>query len=201
MSPRPDVSEERRDQILEAASEVFVERGFHKARMDDIAKKSNLSKGSLYWYFKNKDAIVIELFNRIFSREVHELESLAQPSSPATDRLLAYTDKVIEDINRLTKFAPIAYEFLSLAFRSKYLQDAFKDYLKEHMDILVPIIQQGIESGEFRNIDPENAAITVGAIFEGTLALWVYDTDLVIPEQHIRTGIQYLLSGFKEFKS
>jgi AcrR family transcriptional regulator len=197
MSPRPDVSEERKDQIIDAASEVFTEKGFQKARMDDIAEKSGLSKGALYWYFKSKDDIVIGIFDRIFSREARDLETLVSSADTASDRLLQYTERVTQDVKRLLRFAPITYEFLSLAFRNRYLQKAFKHYLKEHMDILVPIIQEGIDSGEFRAVDPEEAAIAVGAIFEGTLALWVYDNELVKPDYHIQTGIQFLIESFK----
>ncbi|HET7081061.1 MAG TPA: helix-turn-helix domain-containing protein, partial [Chloroflexia bacterium] len=57
MSPRPDVSEERKNQILDAAAAVFSRLGFHEARMDDIVRESGLSKGTLYWYFTSKDAI------------------------------------------------------------------------------------------------------------------------------------------------
>jgi len=55
MSPRPDVSEERKNQILDAAGKVFARLGFQKTRMDDIVEESGLSKGTLYWYFKSKD--------------------------------------------------------------------------------------------------------------------------------------------------
>lgn len=195
MSPRPDVSEERTDQILDGASEVFVEKGFQKARMDDIAEKSGLSKGALYWYFKSKDEIVIGIFERLFSREAQDLESLIEIKETASNRLLRYTERVIKDVNQLLHFAPIAYEFLSLAFRNKYFQNAFKHYLKKHLDILVPLIKQGIASGEFQDIDPKEAAIAIGAIFEGTLALWVYDNNMVNPEHHIRAGIHLLIDG------
>ncbi len=46
--------EERRNEILGAALEVFIEKGYDKASMDDIVRASGLSKGTLYWYFKNK---------------------------------------------------------------------------------------------------------------------------------------------------
>jgi AcrR family transcriptional regulator len=197
MSPRPDVSEERIDQILDAACEVFVEKGFQKARMDDIADKSGLSKGALYWYFNSKDDIVLGIFERIFSRETEDLEGLISSEYTASDQLLEYTDRVIKDVNRLLRFAPLAYEFLSLAFRHKFFQTAFKRYLRDHMDILIPIIQHGVATGEFRILDPKEAAIAVGAIFEGTLALWVYDKDLVEPEHHIKTGIHIIIDGFK----
>jgi len=197
MSPRPDVSEERRNQILDAASEVFAEKGFQKARMDDIAEKASLSKGALYWYFKNKDSIVIQIFNRIFSREAEDFKGLINSPESSADRITYYTGRAIKDVNRLIKFAPVAYEFLSLAFRQKFFKGAFKSYLQEYMNFMIPIIQQGVESGEFKEIDPKDAAIALGAIFEGTLLLWVYDSDLVDPGYHIGTGVQLLLNGFK----
>ncbi len=66
MSPREDVSEERKEQILDAATEVFAQKGFDKARMDDIVEETGLSKGALYWYFKSKDDIIFAIMDRIF---------------------------------------------------------------------------------------------------------------------------------------
>ncbi len=51
MTPRPNVREQRRLQILQAAQHVFARMGFHKARMDDIAHEAGVSKGTLYWYY------------------------------------------------------------------------------------------------------------------------------------------------------
>jgi AcrR family transcriptional regulator len=197
MSPRPDVSEERKDQILDAASDVFAEKGVHESRMDDIVNKSGLSKGTLYWYFKSKDDILIGIFERMFQREFDELKTLNEMGGSASDRLKYFTERAIIDIKRMLRLMPIAYEFMSLAFRRKFVQDAFKRYINTYMDILVPIIQQGIDTGEFRQVDPLNVAITSGAIFEGTILLWVYDNSLVVPDEHIRAGIDLLLEGVK----
>jgi len=197
MSPRPDVSEERKDQILDAAADVFTKKGLQKSRMDDIVEKSGLSKGTLYWYFDSKDDIIIGIFERIFLKESRDLKPLVKLEKSSAERIFEYTERVIIDMHRLLRFAPVAFEFLSLASRSKYFQKAFKKYLGIHMDILVPIIQQGIDSGEFREIDPAEAAIAIGAVFEGTTLLWVYDTDLVDPDKHIRSGVDLLLEGFK----
>lgn len=197
MSPRPDVSEERKDQILDAASEVFAKKGVHETRMDDIVKQSGLSKGTLYWYFKSKDEIVLNIFERIFSREFKDLENLVNEDGTATERLIRFANHTSEDVKRMLCLMPLAYEFMGWAFRKKFVQNAFKLYINKFMDILVPVIQQGIDSGEFRDIDPQSAAITLGAIFEGTILLWVYDNNLVDTEKQIREGISLLLEGMK----
>jgi AcrR family transcriptional regulator len=197
MAPRPDVSEERKDQILDAATDVFAKKGFNETRMDDIVTKSGLSKGTLYWYFKSKDEIILNILERMFSREFQELESLVDADQTATERLLYFTDRAIEDIRRMLRLMPLAYEFVAWAFRRKFVQEAFKRYINRFMDVLVPIIQQGTDAGEFRDIDPHAAAIAIGAIFEGTILLWVYDNSLVDTEKHIRDGIMLLLEGMK----
>ena len=73
MSPKQDVSEERKNQILDAAMNIFAKMGFHKARMDDVAQESGLSKGALYWYFKSKDAIIAAILERLYNMALKDL--------------------------------------------------------------------------------------------------------------------------------
>ena len=97
----------------------------------------------------------------------------------------------------MMRLLPITYEFMGLAFRNKLVQKAFKTYFNHYMDILIPIIQHGIDAGEFRPADAKEVALAMGAIMEGTLLLWVYDKSLVDPEIHIRSGMKLLLEGVK----
>jgi AcrR family transcriptional regulator len=75
MSPRPDVSDERKSQILNAAERVFTKKGIDLARMDDIAEETGLSKGTLYLYFKSKDELVISILDRIFAGVFKQLDA------------------------------------------------------------------------------------------------------------------------------
>jgi AcrR family transcriptional regulator len=195
LSPKPDVTEQRRHQILDAATKVFTRKGIDKTRMDDIVDETGLSKGALYWYFKGKDDIVISILDRIFQRELGELEAMDLDQETALGCIWEYTGHVIDDLVVMLKLMPIAYEFFSLATRSKVVQKALTNYFRRYMDVLVPIVEFGIERGEFRPVDPNDIAIAAGAIFEGTILLWVYDRNLVDPERHIRSGIQLLMEG------
>ena len=197
MSPRPDVSEERKDQIIKAAEEVFTQKGFSDARMDDIAGETGLSKGTLYLYFKSKDELIIAILDRIFQREFKALENADFSTMSAEQAINMFVETVSKDIKIMLRLMPIAYEFLALAFRNKLVQEALKMYLNRYMDILTPIIQKGIDDGEFRQVDAKEVAIAAGAVMEGTILLWVYDRSLVEPERHIRSGMKLLLDGVK----
>jgi AcrR family transcriptional regulator len=195
MSPRPDVSNERKVQIINAAEGVFTRKGFDQARMDDIAEETGLSKGTLYLYFKSKDELIIAILDKIFQREFQAFKNIDLNSMTATEAFMLFTDTVMKDVKIILRLMPIAHEFLALAFRNKLVQNAFKIYLSHYMDVFIPIIQRGVDTGEFRQLDVQELAIASGAIIEGTLLLWVYDKSLVDPEKHIRSGMKLLLEG------
>ena len=201
MSPRPNVSDERKSQILNAAEDVFTQKGFEEARMDDIAEETGLSKGTLYLYFKSKDDLIIAILDRMFQREFRQLESLDQDAASATEAIWKITDLLTKEIIGLLRLIPIIYQFLALAFRNKYVQKALKKYINRYLDILIPIIQRGIDSGEFRQVDAREVAVAMGAMMEGTLLLWVYDKSIVEPEYHIHSGMKLLLEGVQAHPS
>ena len=195
MSPRPNVSDERIPQIINAAEGVFSKKGFAEARMDDIADETGLSKGTLYNYFKSKDDLIIAILDRIFQREFKAFEDADLSSMSASDTIWLFAETIAKDIKLMLRLMPVAYEFLALAFRNKTVQKALKVYVNRYMNILVPIIQSGIDSGEFKKVDPQEVAIAMGAILEGTILIWVYDKSLVDPEKHIRSGLKLLMEG------
>src|SRR5512146_2985023 len=201
MSPRPNVSDERKSQILNAAEDVFTQKGFEEARMDDIAVETGLSKGTLYLYFKSKDDLIIAILDRMFQREFRQLENVDQDAKTATEAIWKITDLLTKEILGLLLLIPIVYQFLTLAFLNKYVQRALKKYINRYLDILVPIIQRGIDSGEFRQVDAREVAIAMGAMMEGTLLLWVYDKSIVEPEYHIHSGMKLLLEGVQAHPS
>lgn len=195
MSPRPDVSEERKNQILEAATDVFTRDGLHKARVDDIAEEAGLSKGALYWYFKSKDEIIIAILDKLFEGEFSELHTLIASEGTATERLYQFVDSTVEEIQNWLKFVPIAYEFLGLVFRQKIVKQVFYKYFRGYLELLTKLIQQGIDTGEFKSADANGVAIAIGALVEGTILLWVYDAESVNVKKHIRFGMDIFIKG------
>ncbi len=195
--PRPDVSEERRNQILEAALRVFARAGFRETRMDDIVAESGLSKGALYWYFKSKDDIITALLVGLFSRELASARHLLTVEAPAGDRLMQLARELVVELKHMAKLMPIVYEFYSLAFRNKQVRKALKGYLNNYLDVLVPLIQQGVDAGEFRAVDVPAAALTITSAIEGTILLWVFDPNVVKLEKHVESGVRLVLDGLQ----
>jgi AcrR family transcriptional regulator len=197
MSPKPDVSEARTSQIIEAAMTVFARQGFHKARMDDIAEETGLSKGTLYLYFKNKDAIITALLKALLGRELSQARKMLDQDGPVIDKLNRFVDIVVKDFTGMLPMMSIYLEFLSLAVRRKAIKVAIRDSFVDFYEILTELVEAGIASGEFRQVDAEAAALAFGALIEGMALLWVYDSERVDLEKHIKAGVQLILDGLK----
>ena len=197
MSPKNNVSEERKSQILDAAMETFSELGFHKARMSDIAETSGLSKGSLYWYFDSKDSIILNLLEKFFEPELKDLRALLTDSRSAEDRLEIYVDRVSTDMATMLKWMPLVHDFIALAFRKEQVRKAISRYYKMHLEILLSLIQQGLDAGEFQADNAMEASIAIGSILEGTVLLWVYDPSHIDIKYHIKSNINLLLQGLR----
>lgn len=195
MSPRPDVSEERKTQILAAATKVFTERGFADARMDDIVTESGLSKGALYWYFDSKDAIIISILDQIFDYETGHVRELLERENSAKLKLEVFIETMVKDLEKMKPLMPIFFDFWSLSLRKKTINQAIKKYYQRFLDMIEPIIEDGIEQGEFRSVNVKETAVAIGAMYEGTILFYVYFPDFIDFENQFRSNLELILEG------
>src|SRR5919201_6323793 len=113
-SPAPRwrrLPEERLRQIIEAALEVFGERGLAGARLEEIAKRAGVSKGTIYLYFPNKEALFCEMIRQMVGQTIEQTEArIVSSHGTATEQLGEYMrslweymrSRVFEILYRLT---------------------------------------------------------------------------------------------------
>ena len=193
MQPRHDVGEERRNQIFEAAIKVFTRLGYHKANVDDIAREAGLSKGGLYWHFKSKNEILVGILRRLLSHEETELLALREAEGTAKDRLLQATAIVLTGFKQIRGWVPLMYEYVALGLRDEKIRAMLATYAEAVKDILAPIVQQGVERGEFRPVDTGRATVALMSIMEGTVLMRVVVPETVDIERQMLFGVKLLL--------
>ncbi|HEU4989182.1 MAG TPA: TetR/AcrR family transcriptional regulator [Gemmatimonadaceae bacterium] len=149
--------EERPRQILDAAFEAFAEHGLAAARLDDIARRAGVSKGTIYLYFPSKEELFRDVVRQTVGDAIDELERrMAGPT--ATDDLNTFMDAHWHFMCS-GKFPPLhrwvhseLYAFPDLA--SFYGEEVFGRGRR----LLRSILERGMASGEFRRMDPGVAA-------------------------------------------
>jgi TetR/AcrR family fatty acid metabolism transcriptional regulator len=197
MAPRPDVSAARKQQILDAAIVVFARQGFHKARMDDIAEEVGVSKGTLYWYFKSKDAIILSLLEHLFAVEFEEVNQLLTVEMRASDRLRMLSDQFAAMFqDRFGDIMPIIYEYYATAVRQDDVMAFLRDYFHGYLDVIAAFVRAGVESGEFRaDVDPAATAFLIAASWEGAAFLWFIDERQIDLKHFSETTMNVLFNG------
>ena len=197
MSPKPDVSQERKQQIMEAALKVFSREGLHTARMDDIAEEAGLSKGALYWYFNSKDKIIASLLTNFFDREFSKIEEWVMQDDSARNLLQSLIDLIVEDLLSVKPFMSILYEFWAMSFRNKRIGKFIRESMHRYLDLIIPVVQRGIDQGEFKALDARDVAMAFGSIIEGSILLWSYDMNNVDFRALITKSVSIFLDGIE----
>jgi len=144
---------QKRDLIVEAAVQVFAEKGFHQARISDIATRAGVADGTIYLYFKNKEDLLLS----IFEEKMDEL----------LDGMHAALDGIEDPLDRVRRFAQhhflqvrdnrAAAEVLQVELRlsNKFLKEYRPEKLWDYLNIFADIVRSGQHAGLFRpEIDP-----------------------------------------------
>ncbi len=151
--------EARPEEILAAALEVFGEQGFARAKLDDIAKRAGISKGTLYLYFDSKESIFREMVRaRMVTSVAAGEEMLRTHQGSYRDLLVRLANKTWAVVNDPQRAKIIRLVHSELASFPELAQFYFDEVIVRNRRVLEAAITRGIEAGEFRPVDPQCVA-------------------------------------------
>jgi AcrR family transcriptional regulator len=164
--------EARPREILRAALEVFTEKGFAAARLDDVAERAGVGKGTLYLYFPSKEELLKAVVREALIPNIARAERVAAQHAGSSADLLRLIFELAA--RRVSRSRLSAIPKLVLAEASNF-PDLARFYLDEVIHrgfaLLGGIVRRGIERGEFRAVDVQHTArlLIAPLLF---LALW-----------------------------
>jgi AcrR family transcriptional regulator len=150
--------EHRKEEILNAAQKVFFDKGLPTATMDEIAEAAELSKGTLYLYYKSKEDLYLGVMMRGMQTLYTEYESLAaSPDSPL--RKIIKLSELYIDFFASNRNIFRMFHFLQMPQFHKQVSDEMQQYCgietRRLWDLVIGIMKQGMESGILRSdLDP-----------------------------------------------
>ena len=163
MRPSPQIQKDKKERIIEAAALVFAQKGYAGAAVADIAVKAEIGKGTIYAYFDSKEDLFFAVFEWFMQQTGAAAKvSISHLGGSASQRLVALSDSImgmwdeIEDAFILTIEFWAASSSSQMRERFKY---AFRRLYEEFRAIVVSLIREGIERGEFRtDVNAESVA-------------------------------------------
>ena len=159
-------------EIVTAALEVFVERGFAAARLEEVARRAGVTKGTLYLYFKSKEALFKAVVRETIVPVIAQGEALAQ-SFPGTARELV--ERLVREYWRLVGETDLAgIPKLMMAEAATFPQLTrfyYEEVVARGHRLMAGVIERGIASGEFRPVDVLVAAkLAMSPLMHATVA-------------------------------
>ncbi len=194
-TPRSSQAEERRKQIMDAALACFARKGYHKTTMDDIVAESGLSKGSLYWYFKNKDDLFLSLIKSYFLDISQDVVATLEQHTTASDKLRAVAQEMVEFFRATEDFFNVFFEFWMQSALNEELNQLFSNVLVQYREVIAGIIIEGIDAGEFKAVDARQLAWSVMAVYDGLAFYSMLMPDEIDMEQASQVFIETFLGG------
>ncbi|MHA7900055.1 MAG: TetR/AcrR family transcriptional regulator [Henriciella sp.] len=200
LSKREQQKENKRLALLDAALAVFSRVGFAAAKMDDVAHEAGVSKGTVYLYFDSKETLFKEMVRAKMTPMLTDVaEVLGQPDMSATERLNAHLKffyKKVLNSDRRQIMRLIMAEGPNFPDLAEFYH---ANILNRGQAMIGAIIQQGVASGEFRQMEGHGLAqnIAAGALVAGIWKL-VFDRFQPIDlDAYFDTHVDLILNGLK----
>lgn len=186
---------ETRKLILTEATRIFEEFGYQKTSMRMVQEKTNLSKGTLYYHFKNKDDLFISCVSQIYDAALKKWNETNLTTKSATEKLLLWNDLNLIEIKR-----PIISSLIDYVRLSKEHSVEIKQILHQELELVRTILTEGVENGEFReDINIENASVTLMNFFTLAHDASIYGYTSFNDQKTLnKESIQLLLQGLKK---
>ena len=159
-------------QIIDAAVVVIAENGYHQAQVSKIAKQAGVADGTIYLYFKNKEDILISMFQDKLGSFISSIEEEMDRVSSAKEKMLVLVRKHFEILSEDKHLAIVTQ--LELRQSNKDIRYKINDVLKGYLKLVDSILITGVEQGEFqKELDVRLARHMVFGTLDEIVTTWV----------------------------
>lgn len=184
--------EERQREIAHAAAELILEKGFNETSVSQIAKAAGIGKSTLYDFFSTKDEIFLLLMDEPLGEITRRAEAIIESDDSVANRLSRIMHMHLEILMRDRAF------ILKLAFEAQRLsleaQQKYQVKRYAYQDLIVRLVEEGVEDGCFREID----AAMVMKILLASMSSVVYTTRPAgTPQEMLDKVLDMILSGIQ----
>ncbi len=190
---------ERRNEILQAALHVFVRKGYAQTRMEDIVTQSGLSKGALYWHYKSKRDLFLDLID-------HWMDRFAPLMRPGYHQHKS-ASKILEDICRFTvrvfkrdeDWFLAELELWAWAARDEEILERGRKLVNRMLEEFKAVLESGIRRGEFRSdIDVDLVALLLLNTLQGMVWFVLFQPLSFTVDQYVKMGLEAILAQIQK---
>lgn len=187
-----------RDNILQAALNLFASKGYHETSMSAVAESAGVGKGTLYWYFSSKDEMFRQVVNEKGEVLYEQLESLLELQLPADQVLRKLTEIKMAFIINNQKLSQILLNHIQS--NDEEFKEKLMEKHKKIIEVVQKIMQRGIEENTFRSASALHMAVAFLGMTNSIGSLLLFD-QLEDPQEMVDFIQQIALQGISNQRS
>ncbi|MBU3917267.1 TetR/AcrR family transcriptional regulator [bacterium] len=184
----------KRKKILESAAIEFSRKGFHKARMDEIAELADVAKGTLYYNFSSKSMLFSATVTEGLESIIKQISEKLQMDLPFKELFRILIESTIFLYLKNNKLARILLNELSAGIDSKVLAE-IENVQERFIDFIADLLKQGQDIGHLKPMDTKLAAIGIVGQMDSLCRFYLRNPDKVVKEQIVETLFNILSTG------
>ena len=184
-----------RDRVLEAASEVFAERGFHGASVEDICDRAGFTRGAFYSNFASKDDLVLELSSRQARALVERIRAAAgREDASAEDVVTDVFASLADDTARQDRWLVLTTEFTLHAIRDAGARAAWADQQRDIRQALIDVVDEAVGKRDITLPMPTEIFVRAAmALANGSMTQRLVEPGSLTPGELERTVLPVIL--------
>ena len=162
---------DKRDRILKAAIKVFAKNGFYATRVSEIAKAAGVADGTIYLYVKNKDDVLITIFEEGIEQLLAILRGVAESDDAFEDRIRRIIELQLGLLEEQRDLAEVIT--VNLRQSSRLLKQYAAPLFMQYIEVIAGVIRDGQKEGAFRtDLNPRVVARSLFGALDAILLTW-----------------------------
>jgi AcrR family transcriptional regulator len=183
----------RREEIIQIATKLFAEEGYHVATLDDVAKQLDVTRASLYYHIDSKESVLKEICDKVMKARIKDTRIILRSKLSPTEKLRLHIREQVKDATEGKEVSAVLFE------QSDALSTRARKTLRSQMrtfdQMMVEMLQEGTEQGCFEIDDVRMASFAIlGAIFWAYR--WYDHNGRLTPDEIAGAFIKLLENGY-----
>jgi AcrR family transcriptional regulator len=184
---KADLAVERKSQIINATIECISRYGYNNFSMQDVARIADVSKGIIHYYFLNKEDLMMAVLDRVSGDIETLLSDISDRTKDPEERLRQIVRQCFGVVRNKREYYCINMDFWTQINQKEKVRQAVARHYAKFRTATASVVQQGIDAGVFKAVDPSHAASMVISLVDGLSLQWLFDETVFVYDEIVKS--------------
>jgi AcrR family transcriptional regulator len=192
---KADVAAERKEQIVRATVDCISKYGYHNFSMQDVARSAGVSKGIIHYYFLNKDELMMSVLDKVAGDIEQVLQADMATIEDPVQKMEIFVNVCFNVVRNTREYYQVNMDFWTQINQKEEVRNVIARHYAKFRETAAAVVRQGVESGKFRQVDPDQYGSFVIAVIDGLSLQWLFDEKVFNYDEMVKVARRLVIEG------